>query len=393
MGLIARGLARVWAISRREWQLLTGRFLYLFCMIIAPLFSLFFFPSIMAEGLPHGLPAGVVDADGSAVSRSLIRNLEAMPQTQLKSNYTSMEEARRAVQRGDIYGFYYIPRGFSRDLQGQRQPKVSFYVNYSYMVAGSLQFRDMKMLSELGAGSAARSQLYARGASEGQAQAWLQPIVIDAHPIGNPWVNYSVYLSNILIPGILGLLIMMVTVCSLGMELKQGESRAWLEMGADNMLIALVGKLLPHTIIFALVGLSIDVYLYVYLGYPAAGGIWTMIGLMLMFVLASQGLGVLMFTILPTLRMGLSFASLWGMLSFSICGASFPALGMPSLVASLSVLFPLRHYYLAYVTSGLDGFDISYASTNIYSLFAFACLGLLALPRLHRIMLHHKYIP
>lgn len=393
MGLISRGLARVWVIALREWHLLTSRFLFLFCMIIAPLFSLLFFPSIMADGLPHSLPAGLVDADGSAVSRNLSRNLGAMPQTRLSATYTSIEEARRAVQRGDIYGFYYIPPGFSRELQGQRQPKVSFYINYSYMVAGSLQFRDMKMLSELGAASAARSQLYARGASAGQAMAWLQPIVIDTHPIGNPWVNYSIYLSNMLIPGVFGLLIMMVTVCSLGLELKQGQNKEWLGMASGHMSVALAGKLLPHTLIFALVGLMIDVYLYVYLGYPAAGGVGAMLALMMLFILASQGLGVLMFVILPTLRMGLSFASLWGMLSFSICGASFPALGMPPLVATLSVLFPLRHYYLTYVTSALDGFDLSYASANIYSLLAFASLGLLALPRLRKIMLTHRYIP
>lgn len=381
------------AIMQREWRVLSSRALFLFCMVIAPLFCLFFFTSIMGDGLPKDLPAGLVDADNSSLSRSLGRNLNAMGQTEITERYSTVHEARKAVQRGEIYGFFYIPDGFSREVQSQRQPKVSFYSNYSYMIAGSLLFRDMKMMSELSAGSATRSQLYAKGMSEEQAMAWLQPIALDTHPIGNPWLNYSIYLSNILIPGVLGLLIFMVTVCSLGLELKQGRSLEWLNMASGNMLRAIVGKLLPHTIIFALVGLFIDIYLYAYLDYPLNGGFGAMYLLMLLFIFASQGLGVLMFTTLPTLRLGLSFASLWGMISFSICGASFPLMGMPSIIQWASYLFPLRHYYLTYVTSALDGFSLYYARENMLYLVAFAVVPLLLLPRLKSIMQTHKYKP
>lgn len=381
------------AIMQREWRVLSSRALFLFCMVIAPLFCLFFFTSIMGDGLPKDLPAGLVDADNSSLSRSLGRNLNAMGQTEITERYSTVREARKAVQRGEIYGFFYIPDGFSREVQSQRQPKVSFYSNYSYMIAGSLLFRDMKMMSELSAGSATRSQLYAKGMSEEQAMAWLQPIALDTHPIGNPWLNYSIYLSNILIPGVLGLLIFMVTVCSLGLELKQGRSLEWLNMASGNMLRAIVGKLLPHTIIFALVGLFIDIYLYAYLDYPLNGGLGAMYLLMLLFIFASQGLGVLMFTAMPTLRLGLSFASLWGMISFSICGASFPLMGMPTIIQWASYLFPLRHYYLTYVTSALDGFSLYYARENILYLVAFAFVPLLLLPRLKSIMQTHKYKP
>ncbi len=381
------------AIMQREWRVLSSRALFLFCMVVAPLFCLFFFTSIMGDGLPKDLPAGLVDADNSSLSRSLGRNLNAMGQTEITERYSTVRDARKAVQRGEIYGFFYIPDGFSQEVQSQRQPKISFYSNYSYMIAGSLLFRDMKMMSELSAGSATRSQLYAKGMSDEQAMAWLQPIALDTHPIGNPWLNYSIYLSNILIPGVLGLLIFMVTVCSLGLELKQKRSLEWLEMASGDMLRAVVGKLLPHTIIFALVGLFIDIYLYAYLDYPLNGGFGAMYLLMLLFIFASQGLGLLMFTTLPTLRLGLSFASLWGMISFSICGASFPLMGMPTIIQWASNLFPLRHYYLTYVTSALDGFSLYYARENMLYLVAFAVVPLLLLPRLKSIMQTHKYKP
>ena len=75
-------------------------------------------------------------------------------------------------------------------------------------------------MSELAGGAIGRATLYAKGATEDQAMAFLQPIVIDSHVLNNPWLNYSVYLSNTIIPGILMLLIFMTTVYTIGSEMK-----------------------------------------------------------------------------------------------------------------------------------------------------------------------------
>lgn len=386
-------LEGLWAVMRRELRLVVSRPLYLCCMVVAPVLVTLMLTSLMGDGLPQGLPAGVVDLDNSNLSRSVVRNLGSMQQTDIVAQYGSVAEAREAVQRGEVYAFFFIPEGFSADVQAQRQPRLSFYTNYTYMIAGSLLFRDMKMMSELTSGSAQRSVLYARGATERQAMAQLQPIVVDAFPIGNPWLNYSVYLSNILIPGILGLLVMMVTVCSIGVEIKYATAREWLTLTRGQMLQALLGKLLLHTLIWALVGTAILSYLYGWLGYPLEGGLAPMWCAMLLMILASQGLGVVMIALLPTLRLGLSFASLWGMVSFSICGASFPVMAMPPAIQALSYLFPLRHYYLIYATSALDGFSLYYAWGNVLSLLAMALLPIVLLPRLRAVVLVQRYIP
>ena len=54
----------------------------------------------------------------------------------LTVSYTHLvTDARIAVQEGKIYGFFYIPKGLSVEAQSQRQPKISFYTNYSYPVS------------------------------------------------------------------------------------------------------------------------------------------------------------------------------------------------------------------------------------------------------------------
>ena len=294
---------------------------------------------------------------------------------------------------GKIYGFFYIPKGLSAEAQSQRQPKISFYTNYSYLIAGSLLFRDMKMMGELTAGSAARSVLYAKGATEDQAMGFLQPIVIDTHPLNNPWLNYSVYLCNTLIPGVLMLLIFMVTVYSIGVEIKDRTAREWLRMSNNSIYIALAGKLLPHTVVFFIMGIFYNVYLYGFLHFPCNSGIFPMIFATLCLVLASQCCGIVMIGTLPTLRLGLSFASLWGVISFSISGFSFPVMAMNPVLQALSNLFPLRHYFLIYVDQALNGYSMAYSWSNYMALLIFMMLPFFVVHRLKEALVYYKYIP
>lgn len=380
-------------IARRELRRMASKPIYWFCMIAAPLFCFIFFTSLMAEGLPTDMPLGLVDNDNTTTSRSLARNLDAFEMTSIKEQYANVTEAREAVQRGDIYGFYYIPKGTTRKAQRQELPVVSFYTNYSYLVAGSLLYRDMRTMSELASGAASRTVLYAKGATERQAMAFLQPIVIDSHAINNPWLNYNVYLSNVILPGLLMLFIFMVTVFSIGTEVKYNTVHDWLIMARGSMFHALAGKLLPQTLIFFLIGIAFAIGLYGVLHFPCHCGLPTMLLVMFLGIIGAQGLGVFMFAMLPTLRMSLSFASLWGVISFSICGMSYPVMAMHPTLQGLSLLFPLRHYFLLYVNCALDGYPLMNAAPYVVGLLLFALLPLLLLRRLKKMLLVVPYIP
>ena len=380
-------------IARRELRRMASKPIYWFCMIAAPLFCFVFFTSLMAEGLPTDMPLGLVDNDNTTTSRSLARNLDAFEMTSIKEQYANVTEAREAVQRGDIYGFYYIPKGTTHKAQRQELPVVSFYTNYSYLVAGSLLYRDMRTMSELASGAASRTVLYAKGATERQAMAFLQPIVIDSHAINNPWLNYNVYLSNVILPGLLMLFIFMVTVFSIGTEVKHNTVHDWLIMARGSMFHALAGKLLPQTLIFFLIGIAFAIGLYGVLHFPCHCGVPTMLLVMFLGIIGAQGLGVFMFAMLPTLRMSLSFASLWGVISFSICGMSYPVMAMHPTLQGLSLLFPLRHYFLLYVNCALDGYPLMNAAPYVVGLLLFAMLPLLLLRRLKKMLLVVPYIP
>lgn len=383
----------LWMVMKRECRRLVSRPLYLFCMVIAPLFCYIFFTTLMGSGLPKDLPVGAVDLDNTSTSRNILRNLDAFEQTAVIARYPSVDEARRAIQRGEIYGFFYIPKGLSNKAQNQEQPTLSFYTNNSYLIAGSLLFRDMKMMGELASGAAARTVLYARGATEDQAMTYLQPIVVDTHALNNPWLNYSVYLCNTLLPGILMILIFMVTVYSIGVEIKDRTAREWLRTGNNSIYISLAGKLLPQTIVFFIMAVFYNTYLYGYLHFPVNSGIFPMILASLLLVLSSQCCGIVMIGTLPTLRLGLSFASLWGVISFSISGFTYPVTAMHPVLQALSNLFPLRHYFLIYVDQALNGYSMAYSWINYTALLIFMLLPFLVIHRLKEALIYYKYVP
>src|SRR5574344_940491 len=112
------------AISRRELQIFSQRPLYLYTMIIAPILCLFFFTTLMDKGLPTKLPAALVDKDNTHVTHIVARIIGSMEETKIVAKYQNFSDARSAMQKGEIYGFFYIPKKLTEKALANRQPRV-----------------------------------------------------------------------------------------------------------------------------------------------------------------------------------------------------------------------------------------------------------------------------
>lgn len=381
------------AVIKREMKRLVKRPLYVFCMVIAPLFTTIFFTTLMSEGLPNKLPMGIVDLDHSSVSRSIIRNFDSFQQTDIVAYYDDFSAARKALQKSEIYGFFYIPRNLSKDAQSMKQPTLSFYTNDSYLIAASLLFKNMKTMGELASAGVNMKILLAKGVPNTQIKTSLKPIEVTAKPLNNPWINYSVYLSNTLVPGVLALMVLLVTVYSIGVEIKDGTSGEWLAKSNNSMWTAVLGKLIPQTIIWILMGCFILSYLYGIEGYPCNSGYFPMFVAIVALILSLQSFAIFIISMLPILRMALSISSLWGVLSFSITGFTFPVLAMSPVLQALAQLFPLRHYFVIYVNQALNGFPMIYAWTSYVALMIFMLLPFFTMKRLKYALLNFKHMP
>lgn len=362
-------------------------------MVIFPIAVVLFFTSMMEEGQPQQMPVGVVDLDNTATTRAMVRKLDAFQTTKIVRRYANMNEARRAIQRNEVYAFIYFPEHTTSDLLASRQPKISFYYSTVFLAAGNLLFRDLKTISMLGSAAVGQAKLSALGKTPDEIAAFLQPIAIDLHPLNNPTINYNVYLSTSLVPACILLFIFLITAYSIGTELKFNRSHEWMQQAGGNIYIALAGKLLPQFLVFFAIMLGFLVYTFYGLGFPHPGGLSSILLLAFLSVVAAQGFGVFAFGLMPSLRMSMSICSLWAALSYSVMGSTFPVSAMDVEIQALAWLFPMRHYFMFYQICVFNGFPLADAWPYIGALIIFSCLPLLVVHRIRKAMLEYVYIP
>ena len=192
-------MERILSIIRRELRLWARRPIYLLGSVGVMAASALFFLTFFGEGLPEKLPIGVVDLDVSSTSRNFTRQLDA---TQLGRTvaFGSVAEARREMETGRICAYVVIPEHFDRDVQSFRCPRMGVYVNAMYpVIGGALAYKDILFMVNLTNGAVQREVLRAKGVSDREIMARIEPFVLDAHNIGNAPTSYAYYLNNMIL--------------------------------------------------------------------------------------------------------------------------------------------------------------------------------------------------
>ncbi len=346
----------------REVKRILSRPVYIIASVFVMTFSYLFFLTFFEEGLPQKLPIGIIDNDNSYVSRTLLRNVDALPRVRIVKKYVSFREAREDMQEGKIYGIIDVDRSFESDLLGGRQPQMNFYINDTYLVAGSLAFKDLTYLNELGIAYVQQKILKAKGiVGDENTLPIIQPIAVDRHLIANPYTNYGIYLLNVLLPGVLQLIIIMLTIFCIGVEFKEKTALEWYFTANKSTFVALVGKMLPYTFLFLFFGILSNLLLYGYMNYPMNGSLITFSLATVLYVLASQAIGLFIIGLFTQIKNAISVGAFYSIFSFTFAGFTFPIESMPYKVQIFANFFPIRHYFKIYVNEVLNGVSINYS--------------------------------
>lgn len=381
---------RIIAVARRELRIIRQRPIYLLGSVGVIAFCTIFFLTFLKDGLPSDIPIGLVDYDYSSTSRNFSQQLDA---TQLGKvvHYDSYAAAREDMNRGKIAAVCVIPEGMNDDIQASRQPKMTFYVNGLYFVNGALAWKDLLQMVNLTNGAVQRQALRARGYNERQIMGLIQPVNVDVHQIGNVTTNYGYYLTSILLPGVLEMIVIIVLIYSLGAELKFGTSRHLLQTSGNSMVTALAGKLLVWTLTFSAIGLILILLLYDWMHFPIAGSIWNMFLGIVLLVLASEAIAIFIIEMLPVPRLALSIGALYSVLGFSLSGFTLPVEAMPPYVQGLAAAFPLRHYFEFYTQEVFFGSGFAGWWQQVVYLLIFILVPLLGLTRLKKAYIHQNF--
>lgn len=381
---------RIIAVARRELRIIRQRPIYLLGSVGVIAFCAIFFLTFMKDGLPSDVPIGLVDYDYSSTSRNFCQQLDA---TQLGKvvHYDSFAAAREDMNRGKIAAVCVVPVGMNDDIQANRQPKITFYVNGLYFVSGALAWKDLLQMVNLTNGAVQRQAFRARGYNDSQIMGMIRPVDVDVHQIGNVGTNYNYYLSSVLLPGVLEMIVIIVLIYSLGAELKYGTSRHLLQTSGNSIVTALTGKLLVWTLTFSAIGLILILLLFHRLHFPLAGSIWNMfLGIFLM-IFASEAIAIFILEMLPVPRLALSIGALYSVLGFSLSGFTLPIEAMPPYIQGLAAAFPLRHYYLFYVQEAIFGAGFAGWWKQVIYLLIFILLPLIGLVRLKKAYIHQNF--
>lgn len=378
------------AVVRRELRIMRNRPIYLLGSVVTVAFCAIFFLTFLKQGLPHDLPIGIVDLDNSSLSRNFSRQLDA---TQLGKvlKYDSFAEAREDMQSGKITAVCVIPAGMYADVQASRRPTFTYYLNGLYFVGGALSYKNILTMINLADGAVQREVLRAKGVNEDAIMGRIQPVNVDVHQIGNQYTNYGYYLTNIFLPGVLALTVVIILIYSLGAELKYGTSRHLLSTAGGSMYNALFGKLVVYTTLFSVIGLILILLMYDWMHFPINGSIWNMFLAIVLLVLASESVAIFIIGLLPIPRLALSIGALYSVLAFSMSGFTLPVETMPPYIQGLAEAFPLRHYFLFYSREVIFGTGFAGWWQEVIHLLIFLLLPSLVIYRLKGAYAHQNF--
>ena len=377
----------------RECHRITSRRLYFGVCILLPLFCLFFMATIFGNGQMENIPISIVDQDNTAASRTIARRIAATPTFRVTEHFTDEASARQALQRKEIYGYLSIPPQFEQKTVSGTGATLTYYYHYALLSVGSELMAAFETTLAPVALSPIVVQAEALGVGQEQIQTFLLPVEANTHPLYNPDMDYSIYLSQPFFFVLFQILILLVTVYAIGREFKFGTTQEW--MGAAtpagknpanlrnaDMLTAVAGKLLPYTVMFSVIGILANYVLFGLMNIPFQGSLWLMNIVTVLFIMATQALAVLIFSIFPKIAYIISVVSMVGSLGATLSGVTFPVTAMYAPVHAASYLFPVRHFTEA--AQAMIYFDAGFAYfwQSVAVLLVFLLLAILILPLL-----------
>ncbi len=317
---------------------------------IVPLAQMAFLAAIFSAGLATRLPIGVLDLDSSDLSRTIIRMVDATPDSAVAVRVGDLAEGRGMILSGKIHGLLMLPLNLQRDVFAGRRPEVVFFYNTQTLTTGNLTVRGVNAALPTAAAGIRLSLRTAQGQPLEIAQADLQPIPVQTHALFNGLDVETRYRLRIL--GELG----------------------------GGIWPAMAGKILPYTILFMLVlGLS-DTLLIVGFELPLHGRSWVLMIAGLLFVLSCQFLGTWLALVLKPIASAVSIGTLLTAPAFGFMGIGFPRLGMNAFAYGYGTLLPGTWYLTARIDQTVRGtpLDLSWKPLLVLLAFTVALAGLVA---------------
>ena len=341
-----QALIRIGAIVRKEFRHLGRDPRMLLAVVIMPVIQLLLFAYAISFDVDH-VQTVVIDLDKSPSSQRYLQRYEASPFFDVVAHGSSLADVDTAFDHNTARVAIVIPSGFARTLAADEAAQVSVLIDGSEPNAAKISQ----------AYSVALNQLYSQQLTRDWADA--QGLDLSSFGLLEPrirtWYNPERRSSDFLIPGLMAVIIAIVTVQQTAVTLVRERdlgTQEQLEVSPMRRIELMVGKLLPWTLIAFL-----DIALITVLGrtifdVPLRGAAPAFALGAMLFVFASLGMGLVISALAPTLDTANMIALLVAFLpSFLLSGFAFALDQVPIWLQWISYGFPAR--YMVTISRGV----------------------------------------
>ncbi len=328
---------RLRSMIRKEIRQMRRNPVLLRVLIIAPVFQLIVFGYAATTDIKD-VPVVIADESHSRESRDIVRRVEASHYFVLVGHVPDYRELKTALDAGRAQLALHIPPDFARDLRRGRSAQVGLYVDGSDAITANTAASYVSgLLLDYGGRVQAR-RLSRIGAFVSAPTVEMTPRI---------WYNPDLRSANFMVPGVFGLIIMVVTTVWTSQSIVKERELGTLEqllVTPVRPLELLIGKSIPYAVT-ALFAAGMIVLLAVYwFGVPLRGDLPLLFGLAAVFILTSLGLGLVISTVSQTQQQALLAAFFVLMPAILLSGFMFPIENMPEVIQWLSFLIPYRYF-------------------------------------------------
>ncbi|MCC6496171.1 MAG: ABC transporter permease [Propionibacteriaceae bacterium] len=330
-------LSRIGAIVQKEFRHLRRDPRMLLAVVLMPVIQLLLFAYAISFDVDH-VPTLVIDFDQTPASSTYLQQYDASPFFDVVEHAQSLDDVDAAFDANTARVAIIIQAGFGRSLAAGGQGQVAVLVDGSEPNAAKVSR----------AYSVALNQLYGQQLT----REWADQQGLDVSSFGmlepriRTWYNPERRSSDFLIPGLMAVIIAIVTVQQTAVTLVRERdlgTQEQLEVSPMRRIELMVGKLLPWTLVAFLDVALITVLGRTIFGIPLRGAAPAFALGAMLFVFASLGMGLLISAVAPSLDTANIMAMLIAFLpSFLLSGFAFALDQIPVWLQWISYAFPAR---------------------------------------------------
>ena len=270
-----------------------------------------------------------------------------MSEIRVVERFSNTAEARDALLSKKIYGYLIIPNDFQNDVLANRNTSLTLCYHYAFLSVGSEVMQGFLKALRIIAVMPLQQTTEFLGIDDKTLETIASPISIVSHPLYNPSLNYSAYLSFPYFWVLFQILILLNIAYSFGKDFKQENIKSCLSTADYNITNVVIGKMIPYVLIFSVIGLFSNIIMFRFGDLSLNSNIITMFLCCFLFIMATCSIALFLFSLYPNLPIIISFISMFGSLGATFAGVTFPVEAMFGVFEKLSYLFPIRHFVIA----------------------------------------------